>query len=107
MKGVFANCSRIADDLPEALRTTDEKQMKIIYMLCSQKYEECKMNSMKQIREQMKNDQSSDHSPDSEEWKKRYEDKIVINLFNLQIRDAKSPALRPCLQPLNQVKAGD
>jgi len=80
MKGVFANCSKIADDLPEALKTTDEKQMKIIYMLCSQKYDECKMNSMKQIHEQMKNDQSSDHSHDRnpEECKKRQEDKIVI-----------------------------
>jgi hypothetical protein len=87
MKGVFANCSKIADDLPEALRTTDEEKMKIIYMLCSQKYDECKMNSMKQIHEQMKNDQSSDHCHDHnpEEWKKRYEDKIVINLFNLQM----------------------
>jgi hypothetical protein len=87
MKEVFANCSKIADDLPEALKTTDEKQMKIIYMLCSQKYNECKMNLMKQIHEQMKNDQSSDHSHvhNPDERKKRFEDKIVINLFNLQI----------------------
>jgi uncharacterized protein YqeY len=81
MKGVFANCSKIADDLPEALRATDEERMKTIFMFCSHKFEECKMNAIHQFH-----DQSHDkHNP--EEWKKRREEKIVIirSLFKCQI----------------------
>jgi hypothetical protein len=81
MKGVFANCSKISDDLPEALKTTDEEQMKIIFMFCSRKFEECKMDAIHQFHNQMKNEQSFDQSQDKqnpEEWKKRREEKIVI-----------------------------
>jgi hypothetical protein len=90
MKGVFANCSKIADDLPEALSATDEEQMKIIFMFCSHKYEECKMNAIHQFHDQIKNDQSFDQSHDKhnpEEWKKHREEKIVIicSLFNCKI----------------------
>ncbi len=66
MKGVFANCSKVADDIPAALKTTNEDQMKVIYLLCSPKYEDCKLNAFKQIQEQMKNDK-----PNEEERKKK------------------------------------
>jgi hypothetical protein len=72
MKGVFANCSTVADDIPAALKTTNEDQMKVIYYLCSPKFEDCKQNALKQFQEQMKNDK-----PNEEEIKKKNDEKTV------------------------------
>jgi hypothetical protein len=102
-KEVYSNCSQIADDVPEALRTTDEEQMKIIFTFCSQKYEECEINAMHQWYEQWKKEHRGDHSQDQsgdhtrgqngdnshnrEEWKKRDEERIVNYLFIVQMQN--------------------
>lgn len=64
MKQIVANCSAIADDVPEALKTSNEEEMQIIFMFCSQKFQECRRNLWKKLREQWKNNQSGDHSGD-------------------------------------------
>jgi hypothetical protein len=72
MKGVFANCSKVADDIPAALNTTNEDQMKVIFSMCSPKFDDCKLNAFKQFQEQMKNDK-----PNEAEIKKKNDEKTV------------------------------
>jgi hypothetical protein len=72
MKGVFANCSKVADDIPAALKTTNEDQMKVIFLSCSPKFDACKLNAFKQFQEQMKIDK-----PNEEEIKKKNDDFTV------------------------------
>ncbi len=72
---LFLNCSKVVDDVPQLLRDIDEEQLKIIYPLCSQKYKDCKQNSIVQIQELIKNDQNA------EEIRKFTQEKLVTVLY--------------------------
>jgi hypothetical protein len=42
MKGFIANCSKVADDVAAALKTINEEEMKVILMMFSKKFDDCK-----------------------------------------------------------------
>jgi hypothetical protein len=77
MKDLIANCSKVADDVPEALKSTNADQMILIYMMCSKKFKDCKQNGMIQLHEQMKNDKNAPTPPPPEEMQKRLQEKLV------------------------------
>jgi hypothetical protein len=81
---IFLNCSKVVDDVPQLLKDINEEKLKIIYPLCSQKYKDCKRNSIGQIQELMKNDQNDGPSKYSlEEIQKfTYEKLVTISYYS-------------------------
>jgi hypothetical protein len=79
MKDMIANCSKVIDDVPDALKAVNNVDLLIlVYMMCSKKFKDCKHNAMAQFYEQMKNDKNGPPPPKPEDMQKHMQEKLVL-----------------------------